>query len=174
EVLLGHPASEAARHRVGISGHDIGSRIEDRLADVVLGARPRLPRLRDRRDVGGRGPDGAAVGPDLMAARAVLLAIDLRAARDRVGRPRLRTRDGERTRREGDPEKPHHPRVNSTAALRGATVVLGDRAILRGFDLEIRPGVTVVRGGNGAGKTTLLRTLAGLLPLSRGTPEPGG
>ena len=62
--------------------------------------------------------------------------------------------------------------MNSTAALRGATVVLGDRAILRAFDLEIHPGVTVVRGGNGAGKTTLIRTLAGLLPLSRGTREP--
>jgi heme exporter protein A len=61
--------------------------------------------------------------------------------------------------------------VNSTAALRGATVVLGDRAILRGFDLEIRPGVTVVRGPNGSGKTTVLRALAGLVPLSRGTRE---
>jgi heme exporter protein A len=61
--------------------------------------------------------------------------------------------------------------VNSTAALRGATVVLGDRAILRSFDLEIAPGVTVVRGPNGAGKTTLLRALAGLVTLSRGTRE---
>ena len=59
--------------------------------------------------------------------------------------------------------------MNSTAALRGATVVLGDRAILRAFDLEIRPGVTVVRGPNGSGKTTLLRAVAGLAPLSRGT-----
>jgi heme exporter protein A len=57
------------------------------------------------------------------------------------------------------------------AALRGATVVLGDRAILRAFDLEIRPGVTVVRGPNGSGKSTLLRALAGLVPLSRGTRE---
>ncbi|MHB8631149.1 MAG: ABC transporter ATP-binding protein [Candidatus Limnocylindria bacterium] len=61
--------------------------------------------------------------------------------------------------------------MNSTAALRGATVVLGDRAILRGFDLEIRPGVTIVRGPNGAGKSTLLRALAGLVALSRGTRE---
>lgn len=61
--------------------------------------------------------------------------------------------------------------MNSTAALRAATVVLGDRAILRGFDLEIDPGVTVVRGPNGSGKTTLLRALAGLLPLSGGTRE---
>lgn len=59
--------------------------------------------------------------------------------------------------------------MNTTAALRGATIVLGDRAILRGFDLEIAPGVTVVRGPNGAGKSTLLRALAGLVPLSRGT-----
>ena len=59
--------------------------------------------------------------------------------------------------------------VNTTAALRGATIVLGDRAILRGFDLEIAPGVTVIRGPNGAGKSTLLRALAGLVPLSRGT-----
>lgn len=61
--------------------------------------------------------------------------------------------------------------MNSTAALRGATVVLGDRAILRAFDLEVRPGVTVVRGPNGSGKTTLLRALAGLVPLSRGIRE---
>ena len=61
--------------------------------------------------------------------------------------------------------------MNSTAALRGATVVLGDRAILRALDLEIRPGVTVVRGPNGAGKTTLLRALAGVVPLSHGARE---
>jgi ABC-type multidrug transport system ATPase subunit len=61
--------------------------------------------------------------------------------------------------------------VNSTAALRGATVVLGDRAILRAFDLEVGPGVTVVRGPNGAGKSTLLRALAGLVPLSQGSRE---
>ena len=61
--------------------------------------------------------------------------------------------------------------MNSTAALRGATVVLGDRAILRALDLELHPGVTIVRGPNGAGKTTLLRALAGLVPLSRGVRE---
>ncbi len=61
--------------------------------------------------------------------------------------------------------------MNSTAALRGATVVLGDRAILRDLDLELVPGITVVRGPNGAGKSTLLRALAGLVPLSRGTRE---
>ncbi len=64
--------------------------------------------------------------------------------------------------------------MNSTAALRGATVVLGDRAILRSFDLEVRPGVTVVRGPNGAGKSTLLRAIAGLVPLAKGTRESSG
>ena len=47
-------------------------------------------------------------------------------------------------------------------------MILDDRPIIRGLDLEIAPGVTVVRGRNGSGKTTLLRTLAGLVPLARG------
>ena len=47
--------------------------------------------------------------------------------------------------------------------------MLDDRAILRGLDLEIGPGLTIVRGSNGAGKTTLLRAIAGLVPLARGT-----
>jgi len=47
--------------------------------------------------------------------------------------------------------------------------VLDDRAILRGLDLEIGPGLTILRGSNGAGKTTLLRAIAGLVPLARGT-----
>ncbi|GAC1701685.1 MAG: cytochrome c biogenesis heme-transporting ATPase CcmA [Candidatus Limnocylindrales bacterium] len=59
--------------------------------------------------------------------------------------------------------------MNIAATLRGATIVLDDRAILRGLDLDIGPGLTIVRGSNGAGKTTLLRALAGLLPLARGT-----
>ncbi len=54
------------------------------------------------------------------------------------------------------------------AALRDATVVLDDRAVLRRITLELVPGITVLRGGNGAGKTTLLRALAGLVSLARG------
>jgi heme exporter protein A len=56
-----------------------------------------------------------------------------------------------------------------TASLNDATVVLDDRAILRGVSLEIGPGLTLLRGANGAGKTTLLRAFAGLVPLARGT-----
>lgn len=62
------------------------------------------------------------------------------------------------------PQTPH-----SVASLRGATVILGDRAVLRDLDLGIGPGITVLRGPNGAGKTTAIRALAGLIPLARGT-----
>ncbi len=58
--------------------------------------------------------------------------------------------------------------MNSTASLRGATVVLGDRAVIRDLDLDLMPGVTVIRGPNASGKTTLLRAIAGLVPFARG------
>lgn len=66
------------------------------------------------------------------------------------------------------------PWVEATATLRGATVVLDDRVVLREVDLRAGPGITVVRGRNGAGKTTLLRALAGLVPLRSGTREVSG
>jgi iron complex transport system ATP-binding protein len=48
--------------------------------------------------------------------------------------------------------------------LRGATVVLGDRAILRDRDFRLEAGDRVaLTGPNGAGKTTLLRVLSGEL-----------
>ncbi len=58
--------------------------------------------------------------------------------------------------------------VQSGASLHDATVVLDDRAILRGVTVVVGPGLTLVRGPNGSGKTTLLRALAGLVPLARG------
>ncbi len=61
--------------------------------------------------------------------------------------------------------------MESTAALRGATVVLGDRPVLHDVDLEVVPGLTVLRGPNGAGKTTAIRALAGLVPLAQGTRQ---
>lgn len=62
-----------------------------------------------------------------------------------------------------------------SASLNDVTVVLDDRAILRGVSLDLGPGLTLLRGPNGAGKTTLLRALAGLVPLARGRRAvPGG
>jgi heme exporter protein A len=64
--------------------------------------------------------------------------------------------------------------MQSRARLLGATVVMDDRAVLRSLDLELDPGITVLRGPNGAGKTTALRALAGLVPLARGSREIDG
>ncbi len=42
--------------------------------------------------------------------------------------------------------------------------------VLRGIDLDIRPGeITLLVGANGAGKSTLLRTIAGFLKPTAGT-----
>ena len=64
--------------------------------------------------------------------------------------------------------------VQSGASLHDATVVLDDRVILRAINLELGPGLTLVRGPNGSGKTTLLRALAGLIPLARGDRKVSG
>jgi heme ABC exporter ATP-binding subunit CcmA len=51
----------------------------------------------------------------------------------------------------------------------GVTKTLGTRTVLRGVDLAIAAGESVVlRGDNGSGKTTLLRCLAGLYRLDAG------
>ncbi|HEY8785063.1 MAG TPA: ATP-binding cassette domain-containing protein [Candidatus Limnocylindria bacterium] len=64
--------------------------------------------------------------------------------------------------------------MQSSASLHDATVVLDDRVILRSVNLELGPGLTLVRGPNGSGKTTLLRALAGLIPLARGDRKVSG
>ncbi|MFH8452893.1 ATP-binding cassette domain-containing protein [Streptomyces fungicidicus] len=49
------------------------------------------------------------------------------------------------------------------------------RRVLRGVDLDLRPGVLAgIVGENGAGKTTLLKILAGELSADRGTVRHGG
>lgn len=55
-----------------------------------------------------------------------------------------------------------------SASLHDATVVLDDRAVLRGATIEVGRGLSLLRGENGAGKTTLLRALAGLVALAHG------
>ncbi|MBI3522631.1 MAG: ATP-binding cassette domain-containing protein [Chloroflexi bacterium] len=64
--------------------------------------------------------------------------------------------------------------MEASARLDDVSVVLDDRPVLRGVDLDVRPGLTVVRGANGSGKTTLLRALAGLLPIASGTRTVSG
>jgi branched-chain amino acid transport system ATP-binding protein len=53
--------------------------------------------------------------------------------------------------------------------VRGLRAGYGRTEVLRGVDLTVPEGATVVLlGPNGAGKTTLLRTLAGLVPAAAG------
>jgi iron complex transport system ATP-binding protein len=57
----------------------------------------------------------------------------------------------------------------------GAGVLVRDRWLLRGIDLEINPGeVVALAGPTGAGKTTLLKALAGDLALTEGEIHLGG
>lgn len=51
-----------------------------------------------------------------------------------------------------------------------AGYAVGDKWLVRGLDMEVRPGqVTAVVGPNGAGKSTAMRLLAGLLRPSAGS-----
>jgi heme ABC exporter ATP-binding subunit CcmA len=55
-------------------------------------------------------------------------------------------------------------------ALRGITCRFGRNAVLRGVDLDVRPGEIVgLLGANGAGKTTLFSILVGLHQPDAGT-----
>ena len=48
--------------------------------------------------------------------------------------------------------------------MRGLGKRYGSRSVLRGVDLEVRPGEAVALwGGNGAGKTTALRSILGIV-----------
>jgi heme exporter protein A len=64
--------------------------------------------------------------------------------------------------------------VPPTASLRDTTVIIDDRRILSAVNVDVGPGLTLVRGPNGAGKTTLLRALAGLIPLTLGQRRVSG
>lgn len=72
------------------------------------------------------------------------------------------------------PTKPVSPASESSAgslvAARGLRAGYGKSEIVRGLDLEVRPGqVVALLGPNGAGKTTTLRTLSGDLPALGGS-----
>ena len=62
-------------------------------------------------------------------------------------------------------------RMDGETGVRAVTVVRGDVVALRDVTLLAGPGeLLAVLGASGSGKSTLLRTVAGLLPLSRGSP----
>lgn len=54
--------------------------------------------------------------------------------------------------------------------LAGVESGYGELRILRGIDLDLKPGtVTAVIGANGAGKSTLLKTIAGVVKIDAGS-----
>jgi lipopolysaccharide export system ATP-binding protein len=70
-----------------------------------------------------------------------------------------------------------HPTILGEPALRavGLHVSRGGKAILRGVDVEARPGELLgVLGPSGAGKSTLFRALVGEAPPDRGTIQIDG
>jgi Cu-processing system ATP-binding protein len=55
-------------------------------------------------------------------------------------------------------------------AVAGLRKAYGRKQVLRGFDLEARPGtVTAILGSNGSGKSTFMRCLVGLHVFAEGT-----
>ena len=59
--------------------------------------------------------------------------------------------------------------------VRGLVRGFGDREVIRGLDLQLRPGSrTALVGPNGSGKTTLLRCIAGTLTPQGGEVRIGG
>jgi heme exporter protein A len=67
------------------------------------------------------------------------------------------------------------PSAERAVVCRRVVRRFGERTALRGVDLEVAAGETVlVTGANGAGKTTLLRVLATVLRASEGDVEVAG
>ena len=66
------------------------------------------------------------------------------------------------------PDKP--TRIEYHASLHDVWKKFGERSVLEGVSLDLRPGeITVVIGGSGCGKSTLLRILLGLESYERGS-----
>jgi ABC-type branched-subunit amino acid transport system ATPase component len=59
--------------------------------------------------------------------------------------------------------------IEAELELDAVTSGYGDLTVIRDVSFAVLPGnISVLLGRNGAGKTTLLKTIAGLLPVSRG------
>jgi phospholipid/cholesterol/gamma-HCH transport system ATP-binding protein len=59
---------------------------------------------------------------------------------------------------------------SATVTISGLKVSFGDKAVLKGIDLEVAKGELIaIMGSSGGGKTTLLRCISGLLEPSSGS-----
>ena len=66
------------------------------------------------------------------------------------------------------------PSVGATLGVRGLHVARGDRAILRGVDLDVGAGeLAALMGPSGTGKSTVLRAIAALQPFTAGSIRVG-
>ena len=73
------------------------------------------------------------------------------------------------------PDKVDTGTHDDVVRLCGVGYSYGDRTVLSGVDLELRPGtLTVVMGDSGAGKSTLMRLLLGLYAPTTGAMEVDG
>ena len=64
------------------------------------------------------------------------------------------------------------PDLSPVLSVRGASVTLEGRRVLRDVDVEVAKGeVVALLGANGSGKSTLVRAAVGLIPLDEGQVE---
>src|SRR3989442_15794093 len=84
-------SAQIPRHRVLVPRYDVGARVEDRLADVVLGGKARPAGCRERSDVLKRGPQTLPEQVRLVAVPATPGAVELSTPGHRLGRRRLRS-----------------------------------------------------------------------------------